>query len=148
DSGKKSNAASATAKPTATASAVPASQIAVTVGNGTTVTGRAADVATALTDQGFGSATVTHRTPSSATTTLTYGTGQKAEAQTVVKALDLSSSHLKQGTGMGLTLVIGADWPSGTSFPGGSSSPAPPSEAPMPPPPTRSRPAPRSASTR
>ncbi|MGW4568584.1 LCP family protein, partial [Streptomyces sp. NPDC004561] len=125
DSGKKADAASAAAKPTAAASAVPASQIAVTVGNGTTVTGRAADIATALTAQGFGSATVTHGTPSSATTTLTYGTGQKAEAQTVAKALGLSSSHLQQGTGTGLTLVIGADWPSGTSFPGGGSSPAP-----------------------
>jgi LCP family protein required for cell wall assembly len=122
-SGGKSAAASATAKPTA--SAVPASKIAVTVGNGTTVPGRASDIATALTDQGFGSATVTHEALSSATTTLTYGTGQKDEAQTVAKALGLSSAHLKQGTGTGLTLVIGADWPSGTSFPGGGSSPAP-----------------------
>ncbi|MCN9244968.1 LCP family protein [Streptomyces sp. RY43-2] len=122
-SGKKSAAASATAEPTA--SAVPASRIAVTVGNGTTVPGRAADVATALTDQGVGSATVTHDAASSATTTLTYGTGQKAEAQTVAKVLGLPSSHLKQGTGTGLVLVIGADWPSGTNFPGGDSSPAP-----------------------
>ncbi|MCC5477700.1 LCP family protein [Streptomyces sp. NPDC059680] len=121
-SGKKSAAASVTA----TASAVPASQIAVTVENGTTVTGRASDIATALTDQGFGSGTTTANAPSPAsTTTLTYGTGQKAEAQTVAKALGLSSAHLKQGTGTGLTLVIGSDWPSGTSYPGGSSSPAP-----------------------
>ncbi|MEU6509896.1 LCP family protein [Streptomyces sp. NPDC046942] len=125
DSGKKADAASATAEPTATASAEPPSQIAVTVGNGSTVTGRAAEIATALTDQGFGSATVVHGTPSSATTTLTYGAGRQAEARTVAKALGLSSSQLKQGTGTGLTLVIGSDWPSGTSFPGGSSSPAP-----------------------
>ncbi|MGJ5749142.1 LytR family transcriptional attenuator [Streptomyces puniciscabiei] len=123
-SGKKSAAASATAK--ATTPAVPASQIAVTVENGTTVTGRASDIATALTDQGFSSATTTANAPSPATTTsLTYGTGQKDEAQTAAKALGLPSSHLKQGTGTGLTLVIGSDWPSGTSFPGGSSSPAP-----------------------
>ncbi|MFE7855712.1 LCP family protein [Streptomyces sp. NPDC057403] len=123
-SGKKSAAASATAK--ATAPAVPASQIAVTVENGTAVTGRASDIASALTDQGFSSGTTTANAPSPATTTtLTYGTGQKAEAQTVAKALGLSSSHLTQGTGTGLTLVIGSDWPSGTSFPGGSSSPAP-----------------------
>ncbi|MGW7524120.1 LCP family protein [Streptomyces sp. NPDC054783] len=121
-SGKKAAAASATA----TASAVPASQIAVTVENGTPVTGRASDIATALTDQGFGSGTTTANAPSPAsTTTLTYGTGQKAEAQTVAKALGLSSAHLKQGTGTGLTVVIGSDWPSGTSYPGGSSSPAP-----------------------
>jgi LCP family protein required for cell wall assembly len=123
-SGKKSAAASATAK--ATAPAVPASQIAVTVENGTSITGRASAVATALTDQGFGSGTTTANAPSAAaTTTLTYGTGQKDEAKTVAKALGLSSSHLKQGTGTGLTLVIGNDWPSGTSFPGGTSAPAP-----------------------
>ncbi|MER6075305.1 LCP family protein [Streptomyces sp. NPDC001817] len=123
-SGKKAEAASATAK--ATAPAVPASQIAVTVENGTAVTGRASDIATALTDQGFSSATTTANAPSPATTTtLTYGTGRKDEANTVAKALGLSSSHLKQGTGTGLTLVIGSDWPSGTGFPGGSSSPAP-----------------------
>ncbi|MER6734167.1 LCP family protein [Streptomyces puniciscabiei] len=123
-SGKKSAAASATAK--ATTPAVPASQIAVTVENGTTVTGRASDIATALTDQGFSSATTTANAPSPASTTsLTYGTGQKDEAMTAAKALGLPSSHLKQGTGTGLTLVIGSDWPSGTTFPGGSSSPAP-----------------------
>jgi LCP family protein required for cell wall assembly len=123
-SGKKSAAASATAK--ATASAVPASQIAVTVENGTSVTGRASAIATALTDQGFSSGTTTTNAPSPATTTtLTYGTDQKAQAETVAKALGLPSSHLKQGTGSGLTLVIGSDWPSGTGFPGGTSSPAP-----------------------
>ncbi|MEV5876364.1 LCP family protein [Streptomyces sp. NPDC052101] len=123
-SGDKSAAASATAK--ATAPAVPAARIAVTVENGTSVTGRASDIASALTDQGFSSATTTANAPSpAATTTLSYGTDQKPEAQTVAKALGLSSSHLKQGTGTGLTLVIGSDWNSGSSFPGGNSSPAP-----------------------
>ncbi|MEU5592950.1 LCP family protein [Streptomyces sp. NPDC020298] len=123
-SGKKSEAASA--KATATASAVPPSRIAVTVENGTTITGRASAVAGELTDQGFSSGTTTANAPSqSATTTLTYGTGQEAEAKTVAKALGLSSSHLKEGSGTGLTLVIGGDWPSGASFPGGTSTPAP-----------------------
>ncbi|TGZ15527.1 transcriptional regulator [Streptomyces sp. S816] len=118
-SGGKSAAASATKK--ATTPSVPAAQIAVTVENGTAVTGRASAVATALTDQGFSSGTTTANAPSpSATTTLTYGDGQKGEAQTVAKALGLSGSHLKQGTGTGLTLVIGGDWASGTTFPGGS----------------------------
>ncbi|MFK4106185.1 LCP family protein [Streptomyces sp. NPDC019531] len=121
-SGKKAAAASATA----TASAVPASEIAVTVENGTEITGRASDVANALTGQGFSSATTTANAPSPATTTtLTYGTGQKAEAQTAAKALGLPTSHLEEGTGTGLTLVIGSDWTSGTAYPGGSSSPAP-----------------------
>ncbi|MFE3035132.1 LCP family protein [Streptomyces canus] len=121
-SGKKASASSATA----TASAVPASRIAVTVENGTEITGRASVVANALTGQGFSSGTTTANAPNPATTTLlTYGTGQKAEAQTVAKALGLRTSHLKEGTGTGLTLVIGSDWTSGTTFPGGSSSPAP-----------------------
>ncbi|MET8944029.1 LCP family protein [Streptomyces sp. NPDC004542] len=123
-SGGKSAAAAATAK--ATAPAVSASRISVTVENGTTLTGRASAVATALTGQGFSPGTTTANAPSpSATTTLTYGTGQKAQAKTVAKALGLPSSHLKQGTGTGLTLVIGNDWPSGTRFPGGSAASSP-----------------------
>ncbi|MFJ5029383.1 LCP family protein [Streptomyces sp. NPDC088560] len=126
-SGEKSAAASATSSATAepTASAVPAAQIAVTVENGTAVTGRASQIATALTDQGFSSATTANAPSPAATTMLTYGSGEKGEAQTVAKALGLSSAHLQQGTGTGLTLVIGSDWPTGTSFPGGSSRPAP-----------------------
>ncbi|MEU9326458.1 LCP family protein [Streptomyces canus] len=121
-SGKKSTAASAKA----TASAVPASEIAVTVENGTEITGRASAIANALTGQGFSSATTTANAPSPATTTtLTYGTGRKAEAQTAAKALGLSTSHLEEGTGTGLTLVIGSDWTSGTTYPGGSASSAP-----------------------
>ncbi|MFD5593636.1 LCP family protein [Streptomyces griseorubiginosus] len=121
-SGKKS--AAADAKPSA--SAVPASQVAVTVENGTTITGRASEVASALTQQGFSSATTTANAPSPATTTtLTYGTGQKGAAQTAAKALGLSASHLEQGSGTGLTLVIGADWTSGSTYPGGTSSHAP-----------------------
>lgn len=122
-SGTKSAAASATA----TASAVPAARTAVTVENGTGISGRASTVAGALIDHGFSSGTTTGNAPGTAsTTTLTYGTGQRAQAETVARALGLSSSHLKQGTGSGLTLVIGADWPSGTGFPGGTTaSPAP-----------------------
>ncbi|MEU1462658.1 LCP family protein [Streptomyces sp. NPDC005727] len=121
-SGKKSGAASATAE----AKAVPASGIAVTVENGTGITGRASAVAAALTGKGFSTGTTTANAPSpAATTTLTYGTGQKAEARTAAKALGLPASHLEQGTGTGLTLVVGTDWPSGTTWPGTSSSASP-----------------------
>ncbi|MFD6556280.1 LCP family protein [Streptomyces sp. NPDC058398] len=121
-SGKKSAAASATTKPGDTA-AVPASEVAVTVENGTGITGRASAVAAALTEKGFSPRTTTANAPVSATTTtLTYGTGQKGEALTAAKALGLSGSHLKQGTGPGLVLVVGGDWPSGSTYPGGSSS--------------------------
>ncbi|WP_369226590.1 LCP family protein [Streptomyces sp. R39] len=120
-SGKKSAAgsAAASAKPTATAT-VPASQIAVTVENGTEITGRASAIANALISQGFSTGTSTANAPASATTTtLTYGSGDKAEAQTVAKALDLPGSHLKSG-GSGVVLVVGSDWTSGTSYPASS----------------------------
>ncbi|MFF5138369.1 LCP family protein [Streptomyces sp. NPDC013157] len=121
-SGKKSSAASATAsaKPTPTAT-VPASQIAVTVENGTDITGRASAIANSLISQGFSTGTSTANAPDSATTTtLTYGSGDKAEAQTVAKALDIPGSHIKSGSGSGVTLVIGSDWSSGTSYPASS----------------------------
>ncbi|MGW7424923.1 LCP family protein [Streptomyces sp. NPDC054813] len=120
-SGKKSSAAAATAKPKATVATVPAAQIAVTVENGTDITGRASAIATSLISQGFSSGTSTANAPSSATTTtVTYGSGDKAEAQTVAKALDVPSSHIKQGTGTGVTLIIGSDWTTGSSYPASS----------------------------
>ncbi|MFF3909641.1 LCP family protein [Streptomyces sp. NPDC001848] len=124
--GKKSPAPSATA----TAQAVDPSQVAVKVENGTTVSGRASVIATALTGKGFSSGTTTANAPApTATTTLTYGTGQKPQAQAVARALGLPSSRLKQGSVSGLTLVIGSDWPSGTDYPaGGDSSSAAPAD--------------------
>ncbi|MFJ3777062.1 LCP family protein [Streptomyces sp. NPDC090075] len=121
-SGKKSSAASAaaSAKPTPTAT-VPASQIAVTVENGTDITGRASAIANSLISQGFSTGTTTANAPTSATTTtVTYGSGDKAEAQTVAKALDVPSSHIKAGSGTGVILVIGSDWTSGTTYPASS----------------------------
>ncbi|MFF7333596.1 LCP family protein [Streptomyces sp. NPDC008150] len=113
-SGKKSKAATATA----TASAVPPAEIAVTVENGTGITGRAATIADTLLDKGYSPDTTTGNTPTTAsTTTLTYGSDDKSAAQTVAKTLGLSSSHLKKGTDSGLTLVIGTDWSSGTTYP-------------------------------
>ncbi|BBA98189.1 putative transcriptional regulator [Actinacidiphila reveromycinica] len=118
-SGGKSAAATATASPTPT---VPASQVTVSVQNGTAVPGRAGDIADALVAKGFNPATSSGNADPTDTTALTYGSGQKAQAQTVAKALGLPSSHLKQGTSDGVTLVIGSDWSTGTSFPGGTSS--------------------------
>ncbi|MEU6660320.1 LCP family protein [Streptomyces sp. NPDC046821] len=125
--GDKSKAptASASATPSATPSSVPASEIAVTVANGTATSGRAAAVASALTADGFAPGTkAAGNAPHTTSTTLTYGSGQKAEALTVARALRLPASHLKQ-SGTGLTLVIGTDWPSGTAYPESSERPVP-----------------------
>ncbi|WP_079102882.1 LCP family protein [Streptomyces sp. TP-A0356] len=111
------------ATPTATAQAVDTAQIAVKVENGTGIGGRASVIATALTDKGFSSGTTTaNASGTTSSTTLTYGTGQKPQAQAVAHALGLTTSHLKQGNGGGLTLVIGSDWPSGTTYPNSTAS--------------------------
>ncbi len=118
--GHKATAASATA------TAVPRSDIAVQVNNGTGIGGRAGTVAGALTDQGFSRNTSTGNGTSAATTTLSYPTGQQAQAKAVASALGLPSSALKQVSGSSqLVLLIGSDWPSGASFPGGKAAPAP-----------------------
>jgi len=125
-SGKKK----ASSSPSATAPvAVPASEVAVKVENGTTIGGRASAIANALIAKGFSPGTSTGNAPEQAATTqLTYGPGEKAEAQTVASALGLSASHLTQSSASGLTLVIGADWTTGTTLSGGSSSAAAPAD--------------------
>ncbi|MFJ5533598.1 LCP family protein [Streptomyces sp. NPDC093261] len=119
-SAKKPAAASATAPP------VDPSRVAVKVENGTGISGRASVIATALTGKGFSSGTTTANAPTTtATTTLTYGSGQKPQAQAVAGALGLPASHLRQGSGSDLTLVIGSDWTDGTTYAAGASSPPP-----------------------
>ena len=124
--GAKSSAASATASAAPSAApTVPASDIAVQVENGTTISGRAGTVETALTSQGYSSDSTTGDAPSPATTTtLSYPASQAEQAKEVASSLGLPSSALKQGSGSQLTLVIGADWPSGKTFPGGKAVPA------------------------
>ncbi|MET9217464.1 MULTISPECIES: LCP family protein [unclassified Streptomyces] len=127
-SGGTSAAASATASASPTATSVPASAITVRVRNGTGIGGRASEIVDTLTGKGFNPATAGGNAPApAATTTLTYGPGQRSEAGTVARTLGIATSHLKEGAVAGLTLVIGADWPSGTTFPGGKSS-APPAD--------------------
>lgn len=127
DAGEKQakNTASPTPSATATASPAPASGIAVDVRNGTTTPGRASAIGAALIEAGFASGGTTGNAAGTTdTTTLSYGAGRLAEAQTVADALGLPSSHLERG-GTGLTLVIGGDWTSGTSYPGSGASPEP-----------------------
>ena len=113
---------------TATASATPApavSAINVQVYNGTPVNGREDAIVTRLTSEGFNSRTAGHGHANVATTTLTYGPGQGSQAQETAKVLGLPKAALKQSTTSGLSLVIGADWISGTAFPHSTPSAAP-----------------------
>ncbi|MER5636956.1 LCP family protein [Kitasatospora sp. NPDC002227] len=139
--GVAKSSAGASPSPTAgtTAAAAPIRElakdaIAVTVQNGTTTAGRAGDVKAALVSAGFAKAATGPNAGSHTSTVLTYGSGQLTDAQAVAAALGLPGSALKQGSAKGITLVIGADWPSGSTFPagaaGGSGSSAAPTAAP------------------
>ena len=119
--GSASAAHGTTATATAAAAptpSVPVSGITVSVYNGTSVNGWSDTIAQELVTDGFNSATAGYPDSASpATTTLTYGPGQAAQAQTTAKTLGLPATALKQGTAAGLKLVLGADWTSGKSFP-------------------------------
>ncbi|MGW6915328.1 LCP family glycopolymer transferase [Kitasatospora sp. NPDC054939] len=121
--------------PTSTAPAGPAPEagpsrdsVAVTVQNATTAANRATDVRAALVTAGFSKAATAGGGGSRATTTLTYGKGQLAQAKAVATALGLPETALKEaGTARSVALVIGADWPTGTAFPAtGSTGATPP----------------------
>jgi LCP family protein required for cell wall assembly len=116
--GKKKATSSASTSPSASAAATVApSGVTVRVENGTTVSGHAAVVAQGLLAKGFGRDTTSGNAPEqSARTTITYGPGQQAEAQTLAAAVGLPASRITQGGASGVVLVIGGDWPSGATY--------------------------------
>ena len=117
--------------PTPTGSPVAASPtptvdrtaVAVTVENGSGLAQRAHDVAAALVSNGFTQAVGDTNTAPATVTSLTYGPGQRQQARAVAAALGLPARALHRA-GTSLTLVIGSDWPSGTTYPGSSASPS------------------------
>lgn len=120
-SGKAVPSASASASATPT---VPPSAIQVQVRNGSEkdgllIPGRAGDVQKELKNRGFTQATAITGT-AAPTTSVTYPAAQKAQAQSVAKALGIPSKDLKQSaTATGIVLVVGSDWTTGSTFPGG-----------------------------
>ncbi|MFC4030485.1 LCP family protein [Streptomyces polygonati] len=104
---------------------VPPAQIAVEVQNGTGIGHRAAVIAEGLVKQGFSQDTTSGNGEATDTTTLTYPAGEQAQAKSVASALGLPATALTQGTGSKLVLLIGADWTTGDTFPGGKAKPAP-----------------------
>nr|WP_269857221.1 LCP family protein [Streptomyces sp. RPT161] len=120
----------ATATPSPTQAAIPDSQITVRVNNASGITGRASDIAQYLINQGFSSDSGSRNAPApAATTSIHYASGQQAEAQAVARALRIPSSRLREDSSVSnVTVVVGSDWSSGTTFAaggGGSSKPAP-----------------------
>ncbi|MEU9913254.1 LCP family protein [Streptomyces sp. NPDC051001] len=100
-------------------------EIAVQVQNGTrtstqsAVTGRAGDVTELLVGKGFTAATSdSSAAPSRAKTVVRYPSADlEGDAQRVAKALGVPMSSVKKSTDVsGVTLVVGADWRSGTAY--------------------------------
>ncbi|NGN63332.1 LCP family protein [Streptomyces sp. A7024] len=121
-SGKKKSA-----DPTPTSS-TPKDQVAVNVINGTgsataaPAPGRANVVAQRLTALGYAQARPSTAVQPQRTTTLTYpDAAAKADALAVAKALGVPVSAVEQAkpsaAATGITLVIGADWKTGTRYP-------------------------------
>ncbi|KUN37616.1 transcriptional regulator [Streptomyces longwoodensis] len=120
---KAKPAATASATPTATADAPAA--IAVQVLNGTAtdtqaaVRGRAGTIADVLTGKGFTRAVADHTAATAEPSTVVrYPSADlQADAQVVARALGLPASAVKKSTDVsGITLVVGADWRSGTAY--------------------------------
>ncbi|MFJ1702623.1 LCP family protein [Kitasatospora sp. NPDC088346] len=126
-------ASSPAAAPSPTAPSAPAAPqgpapdtVAVTVQNGTKTPERASAVKNALVEAGFSKATTAPGGGSRTTTQLTYGSGRLADAQVLAAALHLPDSALKEsGSSRTLSLVIGADWASGTTFTGSAAAAEP-----------------------
>ena len=107
---------SPTPKPTITPTADPA-KIAVRVVNASRTTGRAGVVAAYLTRKGIKQTTLSNDAVGQDTTAIEYGPGRRVQAQTVAGLLKLPTTAVKAGTAPGISLLIGSDWTTGTTFP-------------------------------
>lgn len=110
---------------TSTDPAAPDDEIAVQVRNGTrndsgiAVAGRASGIAQALVGKGFDRAVAdTSASADAERTVVRYPSADlEGDAQRVAKALGIPSSQVKKSTDVsGITLVVGADWRSGTKY--------------------------------
>ncbi|MDX3215210.1 LCP family protein [Streptomyces sp. ME02-6991-2B] len=118
-----------TKSPEATVKPAPAGEIAVTVQNGTgsastpAVSGRATAVTQKLKALGYTQADADSTPKSQSGTTVTYADdADKANALAVAKSLKLPAGVVKKSSSAeGITLVIGADWTTGTTYPAASS---------------------------
>ncbi|MBT2493314.1 LCP family protein [Streptomyces sp. ISL-96] len=105
--------------------AAPDAEIGVMVQNGTytdalgAATGRAREVTGVLTGKGFTQARAdTQRNPQERTTVYFPSVDLEGDAQAVAKSLGLPLSSAKRSTDVsGVTLVVGADWRSGSTYP-------------------------------
>ncbi|MBT2507601.1 LCP family protein [Streptomyces sp. ISL-98] len=105
--------------------AAPDAEIGIMVQNGTytaalgSATGRASEVARVLAGKGFALARAdTTRNPLERTTVFFPSADLEGDAQAVAKSLGLPLSSAKRSTDVsGVTLVVGADWRTGSTYP-------------------------------
>jgi len=109
-------APSVSPSPSATPTVSPGT-ISVRVVNASGTTGRAGIVAAGLTEKGIKRTTLGSNAAVQDSTTIEYGPGQQDQARTVAGLLELPASAVTAGSRPGVSLLIGADWTSGTSFP-------------------------------
>jgi LCP family protein required for cell wall assembly len=94
------------------------SEVSAQVLNSTGVSGRASAVAQTLESAGFSSSDLsTGNTPSASKTMVYYPSGRSDSAAAVAGALGIPSSQVQQSSSYSkVTVVIGADWTSGTAY--------------------------------
>ncbi|MEH0544753.1 LCP family protein [Streptomyces sp. B21-105] len=123
--GKDAKKATASPSPTVTDPAAANDKIAVQVHNGTSsstlaaVRGRATAVKELLTGKGFTEAVAdTSRATAEATTVVRYPSADlQGDALAVAKSLGIPAGQVKKSTEVsGVTVVVGADWRSGTAY--------------------------------
>lgn len=122
-----SAAGAATAEATADAqrasadsgSSVITSQVHAQILNTTGVTGRASALAQALASDGFSSSNLsTGNASATSKTVVYYPSGRSDSAAAVASALGIPSAQVRQsGAYSEVTVLVGADWTSGTSYP-------------------------------
>jgi LCP family protein required for cell wall assembly len=137
--------ASQAASPSTSASSAAAVNVAAVraaVENASGISGRATTVRNALVSAGFSSGELTagNYSQNESTTAVYYPSGRSDSAQAVAAALNIPSSAVHQSSAQSeVTVVIGSDWASGSSYTGSGSgasasgSPAPTTVASSPP---------------
>ncbi|MDH6131246.1 LCP family protein required for cell wall assembly [Kitasatospora sp. MAA4] len=121
-------AAPATPPPAAKPSGAPIGEIAVHIEDGSKVTGRGVAIKSALIAQGYSARSTDVKGPASDRTTVGYTAGREGDAQEVAASLGLPATAVVPGAGSGITLTIGTDWTTGTTFTaagGAAATPAP-----------------------
>nr|WSZ96334.1 LCP family protein [Streptomyces sp. NBC_00857] len=123
-SGKSGKSGQKKAEPVSKDPAAAPAETGVTVRNGTggeqaAVRGRAADIADVLNGKGYALATAgTQQVPREKTTVSFPTADLEGDAQAVAKSLGIPLTSVKRSTDVsGVTVVVGADWRSGSSYP-------------------------------